>query len=369
MPRPIKILHVLHAFSAGGLENGIVNLINRSPSHLVHELCLLSRGGEFLGRLTRPVVYHELHKRSGNDMRLIFRLRELFRSRDIDIVHTRNWAGFDGVLAACLTPKPAVIHGEHGRDIGDPAGTDPRRNFARRTLAFRAKKFVAVSKDLHNWLQVTVRVPENKLVFIPNGVDTERFCPGRDLALRRELGIADDEFVVGTIGRLDPIKNHEGLINAVRVLNNSNLKVRLVIVGEGPNQSNIETTLRSPDFSPRPLLLGARLNVERLYKIFDTFVLNSFAEGMSNTLLEGMASGLPIICTAVGGNVELVADHQRGILVRPGDDAALAEALHVYMNSADTCAAHANNARMFIMQHFSLERMIDRYVSLYESVA
>jgi len=157
---PIRILHVLHAFSAGGLENGIVNIINQSPDHLVHELCLLSTSGEFVQRLKRPVVVHEMKKTAGNDLRMIFRLRELFRRRKIDVIHTRNWAGFDGVLAACLTPKPGLVHGEHGRDISDPQGLIYRRNLARRLLRFRAEKYVAVSRDLYDWLKRTVRIPE-----------------------------------------------------------------------------------------------------------------------------------------------------------------------------------------------------------------
>ena len=243
MSRTIRILHVLHAFSAGGLENGVVNIINRSPKHLVHEICLLSKSGEFSERLTRPIVLHELYKRRGNDMRLIWRLRQLFRSRNIDIVHTRNWAAFDGVMAACLTAGPSLVHGEHGRDISDPNGLVYRRNLARRLLAFRAKQYVAVSRDLYTWLKQTVGIPERKLTFIPNGVDTDRFQPMRDMEKRLELGIAGDEFVVGTISRLDPIKNHEGLINAVRRLQNKSLKVRLVIAGDGPNRSNLEKLL------------------------------------------------------------------------------------------------------------------------------
>jgi sugar transferase (PEP-CTERM/EpsH1 system associated) len=367
--RPIRILHVLHAFSAGGLENGVVNIINRSPEHLVHELCLLSHGGEFIQRLNRPVIYHELNRRAGNDPRLIFRLQKLFRSRDFDIIHTRNWSAFDGILAACLTPGPIVIHGEHGRDISDPSGMKHHRNMARRALAFRTKKFVAVSKDLYRWLQLTVRVPQSKLEFIPNGVDTDRFYPARDLEFRRQLGIEDDEFVVGTIARLDPVKNHEGLINAVRFLNSGARKVRLIIVGEGPNRPNVESALKCLDSRPGPLLLGYRGDVDRLYRTFDLFVLNSFAEGMSNTLLEAMASGLPIVCTSVGGNTELVADGHRGRTVRPGDDAALAESMREYLVSPEIRARHAHNARQFVMECFSLDRMVEKYVSLYESAA
>jgi sugar transferase (PEP-CTERM/EpsH1 system associated) len=368
MPHDVRILHVLHTFMPGGLENGIVNIINRSPDHLKHELCFMHRGGEFLQRLTRPVPYHELHKQPGNDLGLILRLRKLFERRRFDIIHTRNWAGFDGVLAATLMLKPVVIHGEHGRDIADPEGKNRRRNLARRLMAFRARKFVAVSSDLYRWLKLTVRIPEDKLVFIPNGVDTDRFKPGLDLPLRRSWGIADDEFVVGSIGRLDPIKNYQGLIAAVRSLNTQGYKIRLVIAGDGPERTKIEHLLRSP-MVPAPLLLGSRTDVERVYAAFDLFVLNSFGEGMSNTLLEAMACGLPIVCTAVGGNTELVADRQRGIFIGPGDDLALAEAIRAYIKSPEMRSAYGQDARSFIVQHFSLEQMIHRYVALYESAA
>jgi sugar transferase (PEP-CTERM/EpsH1 system associated) len=369
MPRPIKILHVLHAFSHGGLENGVVNIINRSPEYFEHELCLLSRNGEFAGRLSRPVVFHELNRREGNDFRLIFRLRELIRKRRVDIVHTRNWAAFDGVLAACLTWMPALVHGEHGRDMSDPEGMARHRNLARRVLAFRARKFVAVSQDLYQWLDRTVHIPRRKLEFIPNGVDTERFHRGLDRELRTELGIGQDEFVVGAISRLDPIKNHEGLVNALRMLQNAQRKVRLVIVGEGPNRQNLERTLRESNLRPEPLLLGYRPDVERLYRTFDVFVLNSHAEGMSNTLLEAMASGLPIICTSVGGNPELISHKQRGLLIEPGKDADLAAAISRYISEPDTRAAHSTSARQFAVQNFSIASMIDKYVSLYKSVA
>ena len=368
MPRPIRILHVLYAFSAGGLENGIVNIINRSPEHFHHELCLLSRSGEFVHRLMRPVVVHEMKQGQGNGLQIILRLRELFRSRAVDIVHTRNWAAFDGVMAACLTQRPVLIHSEHGRDISDPDGKVYRRNLARRLLAFRASKFVAVSKDLYTWLKQTVHIPSNKLAFIPNGVDTERFLPGRDIGLRRELGIAEDEFVIGTIGRLDPVKNHRGLIDAVQLLQNNGCAARLVIVGDGPLRQDLEQHLQTLSFTRPPLMLGYRPDTERFYRIFDAFVLNSFAEGMSNTLLEAMSSGLLIVCTAVGGNVELITHEQTGTFIRPGANEALMHVLDRY-SRLQSRLMYGANARRFAVENFSLRHMIDQYTSLYESVA
>jgi glycosyltransferase involved in cell wall biosynthesis len=250
----------------------------------------------------------------------------------------------------------------------DPKGVFLRRNIVRRALAFRTRKYVAVSQDLYRWLGTTVRIPQDKLEFIPNGVDTDRFRPGRDRELRLELGIGEEEFVVGAIGRLDPIKNYGGLINSVRLLSRSEHRVRLVIVGDGPARAGIESALLSSNLSPQPLLPGYRPDVERLYRLFDVFVLNSFAEGMSNTLLEAMASGLPIVCTPVGGNTELI-EKNRGMLVDSADDEALANAILQYKTNPELRSTHGRNARQFVVENFSLGSMISRYVSLYESVA
>jgi sugar transferase (PEP-CTERM/EpsH1 system associated) len=270
-------------------------------------------------------------------------------------------------MAACLTPGPVLIHGEHGRDISDPDGKIYRRNLARRMLAVRAKTFVAVSKDLYAWLKQTVRIPTRKLAFIPNGVDADRFLPGSDLELRKELGISERELVIGTIGRLDPVKNHLGLIHAVRQLQRNGCPVRLVIVGDGPLRDDIEGYVQTSQLIPSAIQLGYRSDVARLYRMFDIFVLNSFAEGMSNTLLEAMACGLPIVCTAVGGNVELVEDKVTGLWVQPGDDNALARALADLIQVPSAREMFAANARHFVKENFSIVKMIERYTTLYES--
>jgi glycosyltransferase involved in cell wall biosynthesis len=253
--------------------------------------------------------------------------------------------------------------------MSDPNGLVVRRNLARRLFASRIKKYVAVSMDLYGWLKEKVRIPQNKLVLIPNGVDTRRFRPARDSRMRAELGIAEDEFVVGTVGRLDPIKNYEGLINALRIINSGTQKARLIIVGDGPSRTAIQSALMQASLQPPPLMLGYRADVERIYNILDTFVLNSFAEGLSHALLEAMASGLPVVCTSIGGNIELVTERQRGLLVESADDAMLAEAIREYMNSPHTRYMCGANACRFVQQYFSSQQMVDRYFQLYESIA
>jgi sugar transferase (PEP-CTERM/EpsH1 system associated) len=366
MARPVKVLHILHAFSHGGLENGIVNIINNSSPDVVHELCVLSSAGEFLDRLRKPIRCHELHKRPGNSAGIILQLSGVIRRSGADIVHTRNWGAFDGVMAACFHPHVTVLHGEHGRDMSDPQGLNRRRNLIRRAMSFRIRRFTTVSQDLAQWLTGIVGIPAGKVRVIPNGVDTGRYRPHRDPALRKELGIAPEEFVIGTIGRLDPVKNHAGLIRAFAMAAGKMPGARLVIVGDGPERDCLMTLIAGLEGVPPPVLTGYRPDIERFYGLFDVFVLNSFAEGMSNTLLEAMASGLPIICTPVGANSELVRDAEHGRHVPPGADSEVAQALVEYCIWKNLRDQHSAQARRRVETHYSLEVMISNYIRLYQ---
>ncbi len=365
MARPLKVLHILHSFSHGGLENGIVNIINGSPPDIAHELCILTTAGEFLPRIRKPVRCYELHKQSGNSIGIILRVSRIIGRSGADIVHTRNWGAFDGVLAACFHPRIIVFHGEHGRDICDPHGLSYRRNLLRRLLAFRISKFTTVSSDLAGWLTNSVRIPSRKVILLPNGVDAERFRPHRDQALRSELGIGAQDFVIGTIGRLDPIKNHTGLIRAFAMASSRMPDARLVIVGEGPERSRLQSLIEELNCFPSPILAGYRPDVERFYGIFNLFVLNSIAEGMSNTLLEAMASGLPIVCTSVGGATDLIVDGKQGILIPTAAHEDLGRAMCAYHSDPQLCFSHGEENRRVIEKQYSLISMIDRYCQIY----
>ena len=365
--RPLKVLHILHAFSHGGLENGIVNIINGSPPELTHELCLLTTAGEFISRLNRTVRCYELHKQPGNSISTILQLRRIIRESGANIVHTRNWGAFDGVLAASVCPGIKLLHGEHGRDITDPQGSNRRRNVLRRCFSPRIQKFTTVSEDLARWLSQDVQISKNKIVLIRNGVDTARFYPHRDPQLRKELSIADDAFVIGTIGRLDPVKNHAGLIQAFASLAKENQTARLIIVGDGPERQNLESLIQALGVGQSVILAGYRSDIQRFYGLFDVFVLNSFAEGMSNTLLEAMSSGLPVIATSAGANPELITDGRHGCLIPIAQEDALVNALLRYIDSPAYRLVHGHAARDFVMQNHSLSAMIQSYINLYLS--
>ena len=369
MARPvIHVVHVLDSLAIGGMENGVVNVINAARHGLRHSVVTMTAGGPLSDRLPAGVAVHCVAKRAGIDLRAIARLARLFRRLRPDVVHSRNWGAFDAVLAARLAGVRAVVHGEHGREASDPLGLNARRNRIRRALGPLVSRFVTVSFDLRRWLVGTVGIPAGKVLTIHNGVDTARFSDGDPTEARRTLGLPADATVIGTVGRLDPVKDQAGLLAAFAAFPDSPSGPRLAIVGEGPCRQTLEGEIARLHLTGRAHLCGERRDIPSVLKAFDVFALPSRAEGISNTILEAMATGLPVVATDVGGNPELVEPDVTGRLVPAADPAALETALRSYVSDPYLRAQHGKAGRERVLQHFSLERMAQAHTDLYASL-
>jgi glycosyltransferase involved in cell wall biosynthesis len=187
-------------------------------------------------------------------------------------------------------------------------------------------------------------------------------------ALRQTLGLPVDGILIGTVGRLDPVKDHSSLLRAFAPLARVGEPARLVIVGEGQMRGEIETQIRELEIGDRVQMLGERQDVSEVLKAFDVFTLPSIAEGISNTILEAMASGLPVVATRVGGNVELVEDGASGRLVDSKDVPALTAALESYIRAPQLRIQHGSAGRARAEKKFSLDRMAAQYAALYRNV-
>jgi sugar transferase (PEP-CTERM/EpsH1 system associated) len=280
-------------------------------------------------------------------------------------VHSRNWAAFDAVVAARIARVPFVVHGEHGREMADPTGRNRRRNWARRRLAPLIDRFVTVSDDLRQWLVASVGVPGQKVVMIHNGVDVGRFGRRDRAEARLHTGLPVEGEIVGTVGRLDPVKDQVALIRAFAALAAGHPQALLVIVGDGPCRSELERVTTELGLQSRVRLLGMSADVPAVMEALDLFVLPSIAEGMSNTILEAMASGLPVVATRVGGNPEMVEDGVTGALVPVRDAAALRQALGAYFEDESLRESHGKAGRQRASALFSLDRMGSAYFGLY----
>jgi sugar transferase (PEP-CTERM/EpsH1 system associated) len=350
------------------MENGVVNVINATHDQVRHTVVTMTGLGPLSQRLPASVAVQCIGKRAGVDLGAVFRLSQLLRRLRPDVVHSRNWGAFDTVVAARLAGLGTVVHGEHGREAADPQGLDPRRNRLRRILAPLVSRFVTVSFDLRRWLIATVRIPVHKVVTIHNGVDANRFSPGDPTEAREALGLPAAATVVGTIGRLDPVKDQASLITAFAGLAGSGSSHVLAVVGEGPSRPALENEIRGRGLSDRVRLFGERRDVPTVLRALDVFVLPSRAEGMSNTILEAMATGLPVVATQVGGTPELVEPDVTGRLVPPGDPNALGAALRAYVDDPYLRRLQGKAGRERVLQHFSLDRMAQAHVGLYNSL-
>lgn len=361
MAEKIHIQHVVLSLQPGGLENGVVNVVNGLPSDRFRSsVCCLKRAGEFASRITSGASIYEMGWKGGNDLRMPLRLARLFRETRPDIVHTRNVESFYyGFLGAKLAGIDCVIHSEHGRAFDDR----PIRFWIQRLFSARTQAIFTVSGQLKRDLVAYTRIPEKNVRVLHNGVDIERFRSGGSRPARSEFGIREGDVVIGSVGRLVAVKNYPLLLKAVAALGRSDVSV--VLVGGGPEEEGLRALAVSLGIRDRVHLLGHRDDVTSLLGLMDIFVLPSTNEGMSNTLLEAMATGLPCVASDVGGNPELVSHGKDGYLFASGDEAALKDRLLQLCGDASLRASLGEAARARIMRDFSIESMIGRYEALY----
>jgi sugar transferase (PEP-CTERM/EpsH1 system associated) len=319
-----------------------------------------------------PII--SLHQRNGIDFRTHLQLWRLFRELRPAIVHTRNLPALEFLAVAALVGVPGRIHGEHGRDIYDLDGSNYRYRLLRKTIAPFVSTYTAVSQDLAQWLVRSIGVAPMKVKQICNGVDTYQFRPkrGRKMPLGWEDFAPPATIVIGTVGRMEAVKDQTTLVRAFLHLVRSNPEVRgnlrLIMVGDGTLRAESQKLFREADAEWLAWLPGERDDIPEVMRSFDLFVLPSIAEGISNTILEAMASGLPVIATNVGGNPELVLDGETGMLVPPSDPLAMSDAIHSYLKDPAKLARHGQAGRKRVEEHFSIERMVNGYLSVYDEV-
>lgn len=375
-PRPL-VVHVVYRFHVGGLENGVVNLINRLPvSRFRHAVVALTDcDPAFCRRVVHDDVrFVSLHKPPGHGVKLYPALFRLFSELRPAVVHTRNLAALEAVVPAWAAGVPVRVHGEHGWDVSDPDGTRRRFRWMRRLYRPFVTHYIPLSDHLLRYLNASVGVGAAHMTRICNGVDTQRFRPGvrgREVLAGSPFE-GDDLCVIGTVGRLEPIKDPLNLLRAfVQLLRRAPelaRRLRLMIVGDGSLRAELEAEIAREGVGACVWLAGERRDVPEAMRALDVFVLPSRAEGISNTILEAMACGLPVIATRVGGNAELVIEGETGMLVPAGDSAALADALARYVEDGRMMTQHGQAARKRAEAEFSIDGMVARYAQLYESL-
>lgn len=370
----LLIAHVLHRLDYGGLENGLVNLVNRlDPEGFSHVIISLSESTGFAQRITNPDVHLiDIGKAPGKDIGAYRRLFRHLRSVKPDILHTRNIGTIDCVPVGRLAGIRRCIHGEHGWDTHDIDGLNPKYRLLRRICNPMIERFVTVSRELEHWLESAIGISGAKILRICNGVDTDRFHPREQRGDSSANGNADNAVLIGSVCRFNDVKDPLNLVRAFCIAapraRDQGISLRLQMIGDGPLRANAEQYLQEHGLDQDASLPGSRDDVADVLREFDVFVLASRREGISNTILEAMASGLPVIATATGGNNELVLPEVNGDLVPCQQPDALADAILELALDPHLRKRSGLASRKRALAEYSLENMVDQYRSLYRNM-
>jgi sugar transferase (PEP-CTERM/EpsH1 system associated) len=369
MTRP-AMAYVVNSLNPGGTERLVVEMGLAFKDEYELQVYCLDDPGAWASRLRQAgVPVFGLWRQPGIDLAVAVALAGRLRAAGTSIIHAHQCSPwFYAALSRMLNPRPRLLLEEHGRFW--PEVDRPRRKWVNRMLINRlTHRFVAVSEDVAARLERYEGIPADWIEVVYNGVtQAVATSAGERARLRATLGIADDDVVVGTVGRFDPIKNLPMLVDALGRVCRVHPRARGVLVGDGPQRREIERRVREAGLAGRVVLTGHRDDARALVACFDLFVLASFSEGTSVALLEAMACGLPAAVTAVGGNPELV-DHGSSGWVVPSDDVeALARAIGEAVAQPELRQRYGDAAKARCEGRFTMATMLDAYRTLYRQM-
>lgn len=363
-----QVLQVVLSLSPGGTERLVVEMSRRLHQRHGMAVCCLDEPGAWAHELLQDGIrVTALGRQPGFSPRLGRRIATMASEEGATVVHCHHYSPFVyGTLARLWRRQLRIVFTEHGRTGDGPPS--PKRRVANRMLALVPSGVYAVSEDLRRHM-VAEGFPPDRVQVIRNGVP---LGPAADDQARREgrrrLGARPDELLIGAVGRLDPVKDLRTLLLAFAELAVSLPHARLVLIGGGPERRTIEDAVARADFRDQVTMTGHRTDVRELLPGLDIYVNSSIFEGISLTILEAMAAGLPVVATRVGGTPEVVLDGSSGFLVPSREPRAIAAALRSC--AADRARARAMGAagRQRVIEEFSIDRMVRRYAAIYDEL-
>ncbi|HTU91487.1 MAG TPA: GT4 family glycosyltransferase PelF [Gemmataceae bacterium] len=365
----LRVGFVAHVMQVAGAEVLIAETIRRLAGLIRPTIfCLDAIGalGERLLAEGADVVC--LGRRPGRDWRAAWRLARAVRARGIEVLHAHQYTPFFyAALARLLCWNfPRIIFTEHGRHYPDVVST--KRRFTNRLFFDRlADAINAVCAFSAGSLSRIDGFSGDRIEVIENGIDIGRYGPAADRAAsRRQLGLDPARRYVANIARFHPVKDQATLLRAFREVATARPDVDLLLVGDGRLRPDLEELVRSLQIESRVRFLGVRFDVPDIMRAIDGFALTSVSEAASLTLLEAMASAVPVVVTDVGGNPEMVRHGVEGLLVPRGDAAATAAALLRILDNPAASAAMGAAGRARVLERYRLEQTIQSYLCLYQ---
>ena len=368
MNRPLRMCHVFSSFNPGGPELRTVTIINALGARATHTI--VATDGQYQaasGFDTRTNVQIVDPPAGKGSLWYARKLRPVLCAASPDLLLTYNWGAIDAVIANAVAPVAPLIHAEDGFGPEEAVSLKRRRVLTRRLLLPRAYKTVVPSRTLFKIAQREYGLPATKVTFIPNGVDASRFSPELGRGWRHAAGCGDDELLFGCSGALRAEKNLPLLLRAFAQAQLP--PARLAIAGDGPCRPELENLASSLGIADRVMFLGHVADPSPYLASLDVFVMSSMTEQMPIALLEAMASALPAICTDVGDSRDILGTDVFPVIVPSDSVERYAVALETMAHNPEDRRARGAANRVRVIQHFSLERMIRAYESLYLEAA
>ncbi len=370
MQNNINLLYLIQSFNMGGAEN-LVFLLGKHfrDTDINPIVCALEDKGPLKKSLDDcGVKYFCLNKRDGIDLITPFKLSNLIRKENINILHAHNLGPFlYGFCGTRFNRSVKFVYTEHVRltqEIGDSAKLMKAVGY----MVGSVDVFVSIAEHISEYMNKEFAVASNKIVNIPNGVDLSRFLPEMKTAAKISPTGYRQGPVIGNIAALRDQKNQVTLIEAMPKVVSKIPDARLVIVGTGPLDKTLKTRVNELNLNNNILFLGHRTDIPELLHSFDVFVLPSLYEGLPLCLLESMAAGTPVIATDVYGNNEIIKHNETGFLVPPRDPESMANAITELLGNVRDMQRFANAGRQLVEEKYDLRKVCDNYRALYRSI-
>jgi glycosyltransferase involved in cell wall biosynthesis len=364
----MKILHFITSLKIGGAEVALCNLLKywaEHPDENEHVVAYLY-DGPCVARIKKLGIktYKIEGALSPYDFVSFWRLAKLIKQINPDIIHSALWSA--NIMARFVARNIPLVCDLHG----DCKHHGLIRNLFERMTCRIPQGFVAVSDSVHRSFLDSFKGLDEKAVVIHNGIDAKKFqlLATQYPMARKDLGLDENDFVIGTVGRLHPIKRYDFLIRSFEKFVKNNKTKKLCFVGDGSERSALENLVASLGIKEQVRFFGARENVYSFYPLFDCFVLSSQSEGLSIALLEALCFGLPVITTCENMRHEVIVDGVNGLLISPNDEGGLVKALEkLHSDKVLTNSMRIANVAL-VEKNFDINRVARKYVDLYQAL-
>jgi glycosyltransferase involved in cell wall biosynthesis len=360
----MNILFITNHLNVGGITSYVFSL-SRGLKKLGHNVYLASSGGDCLTRFTEEgIIFIPIPIKTKSEINVFkigisfLKLLKEIREKDIQIIHTNSRV--TQVLGKWLKKKTGIVHVTTWHGFF-------RRRWFRRVFPCWADKTIAISEQVKVHLLSEFEASANNLRLVYNGIDLEKIKlkePVNRSEVKIRFGLKDGP-VVGIVARLSDVKGHVYLVRAMEKVLKIFPDAQLLIVGEGKMGRELLALVEELKIGKSVVFIPRSNNIAELYYIMDVFVMPSLKEGLGLGLMEAMAGAKAVVGSAVGGIKNLIQDRQTGLLVGPRDIEGLSRAILELLNDPAFAAIMGNNARIFINQNFSLEKMLDQTQEVY----